>query len=92
MAFYLCDLLGVVGSQLSGVSIADSALVKRLIEQRIVLERIRPLEEKLDYKINKLLKMATNNLDSNDPLKSKPDFESNLDIGIFNQYMEIITK
>jgi len=80
MAFYLCDLLGVVGCQLSGVSIAESALVKRLIEQRIVLERLRPLEDKLEYKIDKLLKMATNKLDSNDPLKSKPNFESNLDI------------
>ena len=54
MNFYLCDLLSVAGCQLSGVSISESPLVNRLIEERVILERIRPLEDKMNYKIDKL--------------------------------------
>ena len=44
------------------------------------MERIGPLEDKLNYKIEKLTKMGTDNVDLNDPLQTKPDID-NLDIG-----------
>ena len=37
------------------------------------------MEEKLNYKIDKLTKMASDSLDPNDPLKTKPSLE-NLDL------------
>ena len=96
MALYISDLLSVAGCQLSGIKIADSPLVSfkilvcsdyhfnikvnRLIEQRIVLERTRPLEEQMNYKIEKLVKMANDNLAEDDPLQAKPDI-GNLDLG-----------
>ena len=79
MAQYLADLISVAGHQLNGKSIEGSTLVNRLIEERVTLERIRPLEEKLKYKIDKLTKIAHGNIDKNDPLQIKPNVE-NLDL------------
>jgi len=79
MAQYLADLISVTGHQLNGKSIEGSTLVNRLIEERVTLERIRPLEEKLKYKIDKLTKIAHGNIDKNDPLQIKPNVE-NLDL------------
>ena len=79
MAQYLADLISVTGHQLNGKSIEGSTLVNRLIEERVTLERIRPLEEKLKYKIDKLTKIAHGNIDKNDPLQIKPNVD-NLDL------------
>ena len=79
MAQYLADLISVAGHQLNGKSIEGSSLVNRLIEERVTLERIRPLEEKLKYKIDKLTKIAHGNIDKNDPLQIKPNVD-NLDL------------
>ena len=79
MAQYLADLISVAGHQLNGKSIEGSTLVNRLIEERVTLERIRPLEEKLKYKIDKLTKIAHGNIDKNDPLQIKPNVD-NLDL------------
>ena len=75
----MADLISVAGHQLNGKSIEGSTLVNRLIEERVTLERIRPLEEKLKYKIDKLTKIAHGNIDKNDPLQIKPNVE-NLDL------------
>jgi len=79
MAQYLADLISVAGHQLNGKSIEGSDLVNRLIEERVTLERIRPLEDKLKYKIDKLTKIAHGNIDKNDPLQIKPNVD-NLDL------------
>ena len=79
MSQYLADLILVAGHQLNGKSIKESDLVNRLIEERVTLERIRPLEDKLKYKIDKLTKLAQGNIDKNDPLQIKPNVE-NLDL------------
>ena len=42
----------------SGKSIADIESRNRMIEIRIVLEKIRPLDHKLKYQIDKLIKTA----------------------------------
>ena len=43
----------------SGKSIADSESRNRMIEIRTVLEKIRPLDHKLKYQVDKLIKTAT---------------------------------
>lgn len=51
-------------------------LTDRLVEIRTILERMRPVEHKLKYQIEKLLKLATTGkLADNDPLqfKANPD-------------------
>ena len=48
--------------KVSGQSIKDSPYIDSLIELRVVLEKIRPLEKKLRYQIDKLLKAASTNL------------------------------
>ena len=57
----------------------DSGLVNRLIEQRVSLERVRPLEDKMKYKIEKLSKIAHGTMSGDNPLQEKPDI-GNLDI------------
>ena len=42
-----------------GESINGAPFVDRLIELRVVLEKIHPLEKKLQYQIDKLVKIAT---------------------------------
>ncbi|CAK8683148.1 neuroguidin-like [Clavelina lepadiformis] len=56
---YLSNLVAIVSSKVNGESIKDSESVKTAVESRIVLEKIRPLELKLKYQIDNLLKSAT---------------------------------
>jgi hypothetical protein len=81
MSMYLTDLLNVVGCQLSGVSISGSPLVDRLIEERVVMERIKPLEDKITYKTEKLTKMASGKMAEDDPLNQKPADIDDIDFG-----------
>jgi len=78
---YLTDLLNVVGCQLSGVTISGSPLVDRLIEERVVMERIKPLEDKITYKTEKLTKMASGKMAEDDPLNQKPADIDDIDFG-----------
>lgn len=81
MSMYLTDLLNVVGCQLSGVTISGSPLVDRLIEERVVMERIKPLEDKITYKTEKLTKMASGKMAEDDPLNQKPADIDDIDFG-----------
>ena len=85
MSMYLTDLLNVVGCQLSGVSISGSPLVDRLIEERVVMERIKPLEDKISYKTEKLTKMASGKMAKDDPLNQKPADIDDIDFGSSNR-------
>ena len=58
MGHYLTDLISLAQSQLNGKKVEDSDLINRLIEQRVTMERIRPLEDKMKYRIDKLTALA----------------------------------
>jgi len=65
---YLGDLAHVILKKSKFESIKDDASIERLVEQRTVLERIRPLEFKIKYQIDKLVKTALSGfVDPNDP-------------------------
>ncbi|KAG3260915.1 neuroguidin, transcript variant X3 [Ictidomys tridecemlineatus] len=70
---YLMDLSHLILDKASGGSLQGHAAVLRLVEIRTVLEKLRPLDQKLKYQIDKLVKTAvTGSLSENDPLRFKP--------------------
>lgn len=73
---YLINLTYVVLRKCSGERIEDDPSIDRLIEIRTVLEKIRPIDHKLKYQIDKLVKTAvTGTINSDDPsnFKANPD-------------------
>ena len=65
-----------------GRSVRDHPVVLRLVEIRAYLEKLRPIDRKLKYQIDKLLKMAVGGAgaggeesgeDEDDPLRFKPN-------------------
>uniref|UniRef100_A0A336LWY1 CSON002686 protein n=1 Tax=Culicoides sonorensis TaxID=179676 RepID=A0A336LWY1_CULSO len=73
---YLINLTFVVLRKCTGQSIENNPAIDRLIELRTVLEKIRPIDYKLRYQIDKLVKTATTGVeDKNDPsnFKARPD-------------------
>ncbi|KAM3821808.1 neuroguidin [Vipera latastei] len=74
LLLYLQDLSHLMLEKTSGRSVANHPALLRLVETRTVLEKMRPIEQKLKYQVDKLLKAAvTGGLDENDPLKFKPN-------------------
>ncbi|XP_059472908.1 neuroguidin [Neocloeon triangulifer] len=55
---YLINLSYVVLRKSSGVSIFNDPSIDRLVELRTVLERLRPIDRRLKYQIDKLVKTA----------------------------------
>ncbi|RKO83767.1 Sas10/Utp3/C1D family-domain-containing protein [Blyttiomyces helicus] len=55
---YITNLAFLLLVKLHGKSIASHSAIDRLVELRIVMEKIRPLEQKLKYQIDKLVKAA----------------------------------
>ncbi|XP_040824607.1 neuroguidin [Ochotona curzoniae] len=73
LLMYLMDLSHLILDKASGASLQGHAAVLRLVEIRTVLEKLRPLDQKLKYQIDKLVKTAvTGSLNENDPLCFKP--------------------
>ncbi|KAL6088475.1 hypothetical protein STEG23_009848 [Scotinomys teguina] len=73
LLMYLMDLSHLILDKASGGSLQGHPAVLRLVEIRTVLEKLRPLDQKLKYQIDKLVKTAvTGNLSENDPLRFKP--------------------
>nr|SVE76759.1 EOG090X0IJO [Daphnia longispina] len=69
---YLMNLNCVLLKKVSGESIKGSSSIERLVEIRTLLERMRPVEHKLKYQIEKLLKIATTGkFETTDPLQFK---------------------
>ncbi|KAL7042781.1 hypothetical protein ACKWTF_001276 [Chironomus riparius] len=69
---YLINLTYVVLRKCSGQRIEKDPSIDRLIEIRTILEKIRPIDHKLRYQIDKLVKTAiTGTTNANDPLKFK---------------------
>ncbi|PNJ35696.1 NGDN isoform 4 [Pongo abelii] len=73
LLMYLMDLTHLILDKASGGSLQGHDAVLRLVEIRTVLEKLRPLDQKLKYQIDKLIKTAvTGSLSENDPLRFKP--------------------
>ncbi|XP_038165968.1 neuroguidin isoform X1 [Arvicola amphibius] len=73
LLMYLMDLSHLILDKASGGSLQGHPAVLRLVEIRTVLEKIRPLDQKLKYQIDKLVKTAvTGSLSESDPLRFKP--------------------
>ncbi|XP_017769528.1 PREDICTED: neuroguidin-B [Nicrophorus vespilloides] len=72
---YLINLTFVVLRKCSGETIEGDPCISRLVEIRTVLEKIRPIDNKLKYQINKLVKTAAsgNKLDDPTTFKANPD-------------------
>lgn len=72
---YLINLTYVVLRKCSGEKIEDDPCIDRLIEIRTVLEKVRPIDHKLKYQIDKLVKTAVTGTNVNDPttFKANPD-------------------
>ncbi|KAG0712653.1 Neuroguidin [Chionoecetes opilio] len=74
---YLANLTFVTLSKLKGNKIEGSASIGRLVEQRVVLERLRPIEEKLKYQLDKHIKAATEGVaTADDPSRLKGDLDN----------------
>lgn len=73
---YLINLNRLIVCKLHGQSLQNEPAVDHLIEDRTYLERMRPIEQKLRYQIDKYIRIsATGQKPSNDPLsfKARPD-------------------
>ena len=73
---YVLRMVHVIRLRVSGVSIADEASVDEMNEIRVILERIRPMEKKIKYAIDKLLAapaVPPSASASTDPLHYRPN-------------------
>lgn len=68
---YLINLTYVVLRKCSGETIEGDPCIDRLVEIRTVLEKIRPIDQKLKYQIDKLVKSAVTGVNPNDPTTFK---------------------
>jgi len=74
LASYTSNLAYLMLKKCHGKSIENEAAVERLVEQRTVLEKIRPIDQKLRYQVDKMVSIAENGqIDMNDPLRFKPN-------------------
>ncbi|XP_029385148.1 neuroguidin isoform X2 [Echeneis naucrates] len=74
LLFYLQDLIYLISIKSEGGSIKESDGLIRVVTVRSVLEKMRPLDHKLKYQIDKLVHTAlTGSLDGDDPLQLRPN-------------------
>ncbi|XP_055037783.1 neuroguidin [Misgurnus anguillicaudatus] len=74
LLFYLQDVTHLISLKTEGESIKDNSAIHRLVTIRTVLEKMRPLDQKLKYQIDKLMRTAvTGSLSENDPLHFRPN-------------------
>ncbi|CAJ1082448.1 neuroguidin isoform X2 [Xyrichtys novacula] len=77
LLFYLQDLVHLVSLKTEGVKIKGSEALNRVVTIRTVLEKMRPIDHKLKYQIDKLVRTAvTGSLAENDPLQLRPNPEN----------------
>ncbi|XP_022108787.1 neuroguidin-like isoform X2 [Acanthaster planci] len=71
---YLMNLTYVMLQKTEGRKLSGCPAVDRLVEMRTVLERMRPIDQKLQYQVDKLVKTAlTGAIAENDPLRYRPN-------------------
>ncbi|XP_026538868.1 neuroguidin [Notechis scutatus] len=74
LLLYIQDLSHLMLEKTLGRSVANHPALLRLVETRTVLEKMRPIEQKLKYQVDKLVKaVVTGGLAEDDPLKYKPN-------------------
>ncbi|KAM8960611.1 neuroguidin [Pelodytes ibericus] len=74
LLLYIQDLTHLILEKTCGKPINGNAAIMRLVEIRTVLEKMRPVDQKLKYQIDKLVRAAvTGSLGENDPLRFKPN-------------------
>lgn len=73
---YLINLTYVVLRKCSGEKIEGDPCIDRLVEIRTVLEKIRPIDHKLKYQIDKLVKTAVTGTNAGDPTSFKANPEN----------------
>ncbi|KAM6976869.1 neuroguidin [Aplochiton taeniatus] len=77
LLFYLQDVTHLITIKSEGGSLKDNEAIQRLVTLRTVLEKMRPLDQKLRYQIDKLVRTAvTGSLAENDPLHFRPNPEN----------------
>ncbi|XP_065509106.1 neuroguidin [Caloenas nicobarica] len=70
---YLADLALLAAGKAAGRPLGGAAELPRLLETRVVLEKLRPLERRLRHHVEKLLRAAAaGGRDANDPLSFRP--------------------
>ncbi|PKY44918.1 hypothetical protein RhiirA4_459370 [Rhizophagus irregularis] len=67
---YITSLTFIIYMKLNGQSIQNHPVVENLIELRVVLEKLKPLEQKLKYQIDKLIRATIINNDDDVKLSS----------------------
>ncbi|KAJ8374884.1 hypothetical protein SKAU_G00054640 [Synaphobranchus kaupii] len=74
LLFYLQDITHLISVKSEGGSLKENGALQRLVTVRTVLEKMRPLDQKLRYQIDKLVRTAlTGSLAENDPLQFHPN-------------------
>ncbi|KAI9494906.1 Sas10/Utp3/C1D family-domain-containing protein [Zychaea mexicana] len=79
MVQYITELAYYVHLKLSGKSIENHPVVNSLIELRVILDKMKPIENKLKYQIDKLVRTAVMGtqkqpeVGNQDPLAFKPN-------------------
>lgn len=72
MLEYLTNLSYVALRKTEGMKIKNDPAIERLVTNRTVLEKIRPIEQKLKYQIDKAVKVAdTGQVSATDPMNFK---------------------
>lgn len=73
MLSYLIELTQLISLKCSGKQLAGDSVVERLVETRTVIEKMRPIDHRLKYQIDKLVRLATaGKVNTNDPLHYRP--------------------
>ncbi|XP_056014902.1 neuroguidin-like [Ostrea edulis] len=74
---YLMNLTYITLQKSSGESIEGDPSIDRLVEIRTVLEKMRPIDKKLKYQVDKVVRTAaTGGIDSSDPLRYRANPEN----------------
>ncbi|XP_005109553.1 neuroguidin [Aplysia californica] len=77
MASYMANIGLLMDKKTSGCSVKNDPAIDRLVEIRTVLEKMRPIEHKLRYQINKVVNAyKEGKMDPSDPRKFKANFGS----------------
>lgn len=74
---YLTNLTYVMLRKLSGAKLEGDPSIDRLVELRVMIERLRPLEDKIKYQLDKYVKVANEGaLSADDPLRLRGNLDN----------------
>src|SRR5690606_11520412 len=61
---YCIDIVFYMMRKAAGKPVKDHPVIKQLVELRLILEKIKPIDERLKYQIDKLITLASNSADT----------------------------